>query len=202
MGRIRLRSRLKRVAALSPTPDSFVEERILAAEQPAGDEPVLTWEGYHLGDVKLGWQEAAAWAGAWQPPVRHLSLRFLSPVKIKERGAWVKEPHFSPVMRAVVRRLRILSQVHGGGEWPQSEFGPLLDLAEEVRLEHVESFWAEWERYSRRSGEHTLDGFVGQGWYAGDDLRPLLPVLWLGQWLHIGKAYVLGNGRYEISLEF
>ena len=132
-------------------------------------------------------------------PVRALSLRYLSPVKIKERGEWVDLPVFSAVMRAVVRRLRILSQVHGAGEWPHAEFGPLLDLAETVRLDHHETFWTGYARHSQRGGRHDMEGFVGQAWYAGDDLRPLLPALCLGQWLHIGKGYVVGNGRYTIE---
>jgi hypothetical protein len=192
MGRQRFRSRLRRVAELPG-------ERCLASEKPQGDGLALTWESYCLGDVRFGYEQAAAWARAWSEPVRVLSLRYLSPVKIKERKKWVEVPRFSAVMRAVVRRLRILSQVHGGGEWPQSEFGPLLDLAETVRLEHEETVWAEYTRHSKRSGRYDMEGFVGQAWYSGDDLRPLLPVLWLGQWLHIGKAYVLGNGRYAIE---
>lgn len=201
MGRVRLRSRLRQVAALPASCASPGTERCLAAEKGNGDEPVLTWEGYRLHEVQFDYRQAAEWARNRREPARHLRLRFLSPVKIKERGEWVAEPGFSPIMRAVVRRLRILSQVHGGGQWPQAEYGPLLDLAETVRLEHAETFWSSYERRSRRSGQHTLEGFLGQAWYAGDDLRPLLPALWLGQWLHIGKAYVLGNGRYEISLE-
>ena len=45
-----------------------------------------------------------------------------------------------------------------------------------------------------------MEGFIGQAWYAGDDLRPLLPILWLGQWVHVGKGYVIGNGRYAVEL--
>jgi hypothetical protein len=54
-------------------------------------------------------------------------------------------------------------------------------------------------RHSARSGTQEVEGFVGQAWYGGDDLRPLLPPLWLCQWLQIGKAYVLGAGRYQIE---
>jgi hypothetical protein len=197
MGRIRLRSRVRQVVALPASPDAT--NRCLAAEQPQDGKMALTWQSYHLDDVILGYEQASAWAQAWNEPVRALSLRYLSPVKIKERGAWVEIPAFSAVMRAVVRRLRILSQVHGAGEWPQTEFGPLLDLAEEVCLEHRETFWTGYSRHSRRGGRHEIEGFVGQAWYAGDDLRPLLPALWLGQWLHIGKGYVVGNGRYTIE---
>ena len=198
MGRIRLRSHVRQVVALAASPDST--GRCLAAEQPQNGKMALTWQSYHLDDVILGYEQASGWAQTWNRPVRSLSLRYLSPVKIKERGEWVKVPTFSAVMRAIVRRLRILSQVHGAGEWPQAEFGPLLDLAEAVRLEHHETFWTGYSRHSRQGGRYEVGGFIGQAWYAGDDLRPLLPALWLGQWLHIGKGYVIGNGRYATQL--
>lgn len=205
MGRVRLHSRVRQVTALLASSALSPIERCLAVEKPhAQGDPgdtgmVLTWQSYHLDEVAFGYKQASGWAQAWSEPVRALSLRYLSPVRIKKRGAWVEVPEFSAVMRAVVRRLRVLSQVHGAGEWPQVEFGPLLDLAEKVCLEHDETFWTGYPRRSRRGGRHEVEGFVGQAWYAGDDLRPLLPALWLGQWLHIGKGYVMGNGRYTIE---
>lgn len=159
----------------------------------------LTWQSFELDQVVVGYEQAVRWAEGREGPVRHLSLRFLSPVKIKERGSWVEKPAWGPVMKALVRRLRLVSVVHGAGEWPHAEWGPLLDLAEMVRLEHDETLWTGYTRRSKASGRQEIEGFVGQAWYAGEDLRPLLPVLWLGQWLHIGKGYVLGNGRYAIE---
>jgi hypothetical protein len=198
MGRVRLRSRVLRVLAL-PGSETVPNALCLAEQRPHGDGMVLTWEGFHLDEVKLTYQQAIQWAEAFGGPIRSLSLRYLSPVKIKERGEGVDVPYFSPIMKAIVRRLRILSVVHGAGEWPHSEWGPLLDLAETVHLEHKETFWTGYTRHSKQSGRQEVKGFVGQAWYSGQDLRPLLPILWLGQWLHIGKAYVLGNGRYVIE---
>ena len=199
MGRVRLRSRVRRVAALRDHGAPEPAECHLAVEKPAGDSLALTWQSYRLEDVVFGYEQALRWVQSYCAPVRALSLRYLSPVKIKERGQWVEEPHFRPVMRAVVRRLRLLSQVHGAGEWPQAQYGPLLDLAETVRMEHHETHWVGYTRQSKRSGRHEIEGFIGQAWYAGEDLRPLLPALWLGQWLHVGKSYVLGNGRYLVE---
>jgi hypothetical protein len=199
MGRQRLRSRLWRVASLVEGAEGVVE-RVLAVEKPSPDGPVLTWENFGLADVSQGYAQAIAWAETWEGPVRAFSLRYLSPVKIREHKQWVGSPHFGAVMRAVVRRLRLLSAVHGAGQWPHHAWGPLLDLAETVQLEHDETLWGGYTRSSDRSGEHDVEGFVGQAWYAGeDDLRPLLPALWLSQWLHIGKEYVLGSGRYRVE---
>lgn len=199
MGRIRLRSRVQRVSAPGTGGPAAAAEACLAEQQPLNDGTALTWQSFRAEDVQIGHAEALAWAQAFERPVRSLSLRYLSPAKLKEQGQWVEVPDFRPVMRALVRRLRLLSAVHGGGEWAQAEYGPLLDLAETVRLEHEETLWAGYTRRSKSSGVQEVEGFTGQAWYAGDDLRPLLPVLWLGQWLHIGKEYVLGCGRYVIE---
>lgn len=40
--------------------------------------------------------------------------------------------------------------------------------------------------------DYTISAYFWQGYYVH-------PALWLGQWLHIGKGYVLGNGRYTIG---
>jgi len=195
MGRIRLRSRVREVAALLPAGD-----KQLAVTQPRENGAVLTWENFRLADVGFSIADADRLVSAVTRPIRGVSLRFLSPTKIKERGQWVEHPQLAPIMRALVRRLRILSLVHGAGEWPHEAYGPLLDLAETVRLEYDETHWSGFTRYSQRSGEQDVEGFVGQAWYGGEDLRPLLPVLWLGQWLHVGKSYVVGGGRYELAI--
>lgn len=195
MGRIRLRSRVRQVAALRDS-----SEVALAVEKPQGDTPVLTWLDYRPKEIITDYGQAVQWARSHPGPVRALNLRYQSPVKIKERGEWVEEPRFSAVARALVRRLRMLSVVHGAGEWSQAEYGPLLDLAETVRLEHDETLWGGYTRRSKSSGEQEVEGFIGPAWYAAEeDLRPLLPILWLGQWLHIGKGYVYGSGRYVVE---
>lgn len=197
MGRQRVRNRVRQVSALLGS-----GELCLAVEEPMEDAVALTWQSFQFADVVVSYRQALKWAQAQPRPARGLAIRYLSPVKIKERGQWVEVPEFSAVMRAVVRRLRLLSQVHGSGEWPQAEYGPLLDLAETVVLEHHEAFWTGYTRHSQRSGTQEIEGFMGQAWYAGQGLELLLPVLWLGQWLHIGKGYVLGNGRYAIEQIF
>lgn len=117
MGRVRLRSRLYQVAALREEGTDIV----LAEEKVPGDKPVLTWLNHRLEEVVLDYTHAVRWAQQYTTPVHALGLRYLSPVKIKERGVWMEEPCFSAVARALVRRLRLLSVVHGAGEWPQAE---------------------------------------------------------------------------------
>jgi len=196
LGRIRLRNRVLRVRALTPGLDDATTQRVLADRD---GHPELTWRSYRLEEIVL---DTTALQEHWSPETdpASLVLHFLSPVKIKERGAWVKEPRFNALFKALVRRLRILSEVHGGGEWSHADYGPLLDIAEGIALTHHETHWASYARRSQRAGRYDVEGFVGEAWYAGPDLPRLLPVLWLGQWLHLGKGYVSGNGRYAVQL--
>lgn len=197
MGRLHWHNRLTRVTAW--TPDAAAPHVLAAPEAYQGAE-TLVWQAEHIPALVFGYAQAAQWATTLSAPVRGLCLDYLSPVKLKEHGEWVEMPTFSAVARALTRRLRILSEVYGGGEWPQAEYGPLLDLADTVTLEHHETHWLDYPRYSQQSGSYEIAGFVGPAWYAAEDFRPLLPLLWLGQWLHLGKGYVLGNGRYELGV--
>jgi hypothetical protein len=211
MGRVRagedtrVRSRVCRVTAVGADEG----ERLLAGEQCCethrASPRALTWHDYRIDQIAQSYAEAQAWAARAPAPVHGLSLHHLSPVQIREREPGskrkqlVEQPHFCPWARALVRRLRMLSVVYGVGEWPQAEFGPLLDLAETVQLAHDETFWTGYTRFSKSSGTREIDGFCGQAWYTSPaDLRPLLPILWLGQWLHVGSGYVMGNGRYVV----
>jgi len=191
LGRGRLKAHLMQVEALTG-PDAVPQPFMVDG----------AWQGALPDTAKLSYQDGVTWAEAQIPEeaITKLHIRYLNPLKIKVRGNVMRTPDFSAVMRAVVRRLRILSQVHGAGEWPRDAWGPLLDLAETVRLEHHETMWLYSERHSRR-GTMPLEGLVGQAEYtSGRDLRSLLPALWLGQWVHIGKAAVWGNGRYEVAV--
>jgi hypothetical protein len=195
IGRARTRAKLERVVALTGPTDA--------------PHPLLVndvWQGAPLDDVVLSYADGQAWRdalgyAAHPQPVTHLQVRYLSPVKIKKRGKVMHQPDFTALARAAVRRLRILSQVFGAGEWVHDEWGPLLDIADQVRLAHHETTWVHAKRHSRH-GPMPLDGFVGQAWYdSEEDLRPLLPALWLAQWVHVGKGAVWGNGRYRIKGE-
>jgi hypothetical protein len=215
MGRQRMRARLRAVYAqtLAAPPQTQQDAQSgdtadqggwvrlpLAVEKDVDGEAVLTWQSYRLTDIVLTYATAQAWAEAHSTRTATLRMDYCSPMKIKERGSWVREPTFSAVARAVVRRLRLLSVAHGGGVWPHDVWGPLLDLAETVQLDHHETQWTAYTRRSKQSGQYEIEGFLGPAWYSSrEDLRPLLPVLWLGQWLHLGKGYVLGNGRYRVQ---
>jgi CRISPR/Cas system endoribonuclease Cas6 (RAMP superfamily) len=59
--------------------------------------------------------------------------------------------------------------------------------------------WRDWERYSaRQDARMKMGGFVGEVEYAGA-IGEFVPLLKLGERVHIGKGTGFGLGRYVIA---
>ena len=55
-------------------------------------------------------------------------------------------------------------------------------------------------RFDRDQVSYSIGGTVGRMVYEGD-LLSFRPLLALGEWVHVGKACVFGNGQYKIVTE-
>jgi len=146
-----------------------------------------------------------------------VTVRFLTPTRLKHSGRLAKEgPPFHVLIRAILRRVSSLSYFHCAERW-ETDYRGIIEAAKGVRLAEARTGWVDWERYSRRQRQRmNLGGLVGQATYEGDastglstgastelstGLRPFLPLLVLGELVHVGKACVFGNGWYELELE-
>lgn len=182
LGRRRARFNVERVEAVQP----LSGER--AAVFAAGDERVR-------GETKSVTSGEVA-AEAARLPAARLTLRFLTPTRLKHRDHFVSQPEFHVVVRSLLRRVSSLAYFHGGELW-ETDFRGIIEAAEAVRTARQETRWVDWERYSTRQGQRmNLGGFVGEATYEGE-LGPFRPLLALGALIHVGKAAVFGNGKYD-----
>lgn len=77
----------------------------------------------------------------------------------------------------------------------------LLAGTSEVRVVASDLRWHDWERYSaRQQTRMALGGFVGRITFAGP-LGPWVPLLKLGEVLHVGKGTAFGLGKYRLNEE-
>ena len=133
------------------------------------------------------------------PPERsRLTVRFLTPTRIQYQNRLTSDVTFEILLRALLRRLSLLSEVHCG-EVLDLDYRKLIGNArEQVRTESAHLRWHDWERYSARQDTRLkMGGFVGEITFAGR-LAEFLPFLVLGQYLHVGKGTAFGLGKYEI----
>jgi len=138
-------------------------------------------------------------------PAGRLALEFLTPTRLIEQGKLCKAPVFGTVFHRLWWRVAELAQAFGDEQEPEPE--GLLDqevkfrlvgLARAVRLAEDGTKWVELESYSTRRRRATpISGLVGRATFEGD-LAPMLPWLVWGQFTHVGKDAVKGDGWYVI----
>jgi hypothetical protein len=126
-----------------------------------------------------------------------LAIRFLTPTRLVDKGRLVHQPDFRVLMQRLLERLSALAREFG--DTPLAlDFGALIHQAAAVQLVADDTRWVELESYSTRLRRATpLGGFIGEATFAGD-VTPFLPWLIWGQFTHVGKDAVKGNGWYAI----
>jgi hypothetical protein len=202
LGQTRGRFRLERVEAFHP---------LTGERQPVfdGTQP----DRLHLNALTLDGATIAAHAATLSPD--RLTLTFLTPARLKHQSRWVQHgPPFDALVKALLGRVSSLSYFHCGQRF-DTDFRGLIDRAAGVRIERSETHWEDWARFSGRQKQWVeMGGLVGRVTYVGDPaasfdsaqdrrsgqaLRDYLPLLALGQWVHVGKGTVFGNGQYRIE---
>lgn len=171
----------------------------ISALHPWSGEQSLVYDGVdvRLGgpDLSVSWAEAAAQAALL--PDDALTLRFLTPTRLKYQQAFVAQPPFHVLLRALLRRISTLALFHCGAAWP-GDPRALIAAAERVEMSGASLAWVDWGRYSGRQHQRVeLGGFVGEISYCGE-LAPFREFLLLGALVHVGKAAVFGHGRYQL----
>lgn len=127
-----------------------------------------------------------------------IAVRFDTPCRLVRGAALTDRPDFHVLFRSLLRRLSSLAYFHCGSEL-DLDFRTLAVAAEQVCLVRDETRWFDWERYSARQDTRmSLGGIVGDAEYEGD-MTALLPLVRLGEVLHVGKGTGFGLGRYTIT---
>lgn len=127
-----------------------------------------------------------------------VTIRFLTPTYLKVDGKIIERPDFHHLIKRLRDRINALAHFYCG-ETLDLEFKAFGERAESIRTIHGHVRWEDRDRRSWKTGlSHDMGGFVGEVTYEGK-LEDFLPLLILGQYTHVGKYAVWGNGRYEIA---
>ena len=134
------------------------------------------------------------------PPPNSVTLLFLTPLRIKERGDLVVDLSFPILITRLIERIDVLSYLYCDGS-PSEENQELLKQAQGIEAKAKSLRWHDWERYSNRQKMRMkLGGLIGAITFSGN-LAPFMPYLFLGQYIHVGQGTTFGLGRYEIIEE-
>lgn len=183
IGKYRGKYILKKVESLSPTQKSTIYQ---------GKDNLLH-DDYHL-ITPHDFQKISSHLSQ-----NKLTLRFITPTRIKYEERLTKNLEFHIFMRNLLRRISLLSYFHCDEEFKKEEIKLLVDKAREIKIENQNLKWYNWERYSSRQDRRMkLGGFVGEITYKRENLKEFLPYILLGSFTHVGKGATFGLGKYEI----
>jgi CRISPR-associated endoribonuclease Cas6 len=145
-------------------------------------------------------------------PTDTLTLRFLSPTRLVDRGQLVRHPALRVLTARLAERLDALTREYAPDSSTSEEPSDpqesqaarhraqlLAEHAARVTLIENATRWVDVASYSARQQRATpIGGLIGRATYQGD-LAPLRELLVWGELLHVGKNAVKGDGRYVIE---
>ena len=138
-------------------------------------------------------------AAAEREDIRKMTLQFMTPLRMKTHGGYQEEGEqidFAAVFNLLLGRIEALSFFHCGGQWTPSE--ELRTAARQIQVTDRQLSFQYLERYSNRQQRTLpLHGLVGTLTFAGD-VGQFLPVLQIGEYLHIGAGTAFGLGQYRL----
>lgn len=137
------------------------------------------------------------------PAAGSLRIELLTPLRLKIDNALAtaERLRFRDFFAHLLRRVSLLSYFHTDTPL-ETDFRGLVQAAQAIDWQAIDLRWQDWTRYSSRQ-----DALLHMGGLAGTlrlptaGMEPFWPYLWLGQWTHVGKAAVMGLGRYQLVTE-
>ncbi|MFU2142686.1 CRISPR system precrRNA processing endoribonuclease RAMP protein Cas6 [Gallibacterium anatis] len=127
-----------------------------------------------------------------------LSMKILTPMRIQRDGHALSptEITLDRIIIGLAKRLTLLAEFHMH-QVLTLDFEQLRQ--EMIALEDDKQLqWLDWTRYSSRQKQKMqLGGVVGE-WHIRHISPMIAKLLYLGQWIHVGKNATFGLGKYQI----
>ena len=126
-----------------------------------------------------------------------ISLNFITPTRIKYDRKLIDNLEFHVLIRNLLRRLSLIIYRHCDYEL-NIDYKNLIEESKNVEIFDSNLRWYDLERYSNRQNTRMkMGGFIGKITYKGD-LTPYIPLIEIGEHIHVGKGVSFGLGKYEI----
>jgi hypothetical protein len=182
---------------ITPRELCFTLEKVECLDQLQG-RPQPVWQAGQNTPVK---DHTPGIALPPAPVVPELMIELITPARILRRRELQNVENFAIEnwLAALMRRYAAVSDCHFQERttpWPLARLHELADTL----VCQADLHWATWQRYSSRQGQKMdLSGVMGTLRLTGD-WSSVWPLLYFGQWLHVGKNATFGLGGYRLLL--
>ena len=128
-----------------------------------------------------------------------IEIEFLTPTRMVFNERFVTKLEFHHIVRTLLRRVSSLSYFHCG-ELLELDFKALIEKAGNIKCKDSNLRWYDWTRYSARQDTRMkMGGLIGKTGFEGD-IGEFMPLLALGEYIHVGKGTVFGLGKYRVTI--
>ena len=127
------------------------------------------------------------------------SIHFITPLRLKVKGRIASLPSFEDIIAALTRRAFLLSYFHCGGNGKpiHTQF---LKHAESVEMLDSHIIQLNHDRFSGRQHQKIpMSGFMGTLTFRGNH-GLFMPLLKLGEYIHLGKDTIFGYGQIRTEV--
>ncbi len=127
-----------------------------------------------------------------------MSLQLLTPARFKYQGHFITPKTLNLEHWITALRRRLISLASFWGE--ENSMRALCEVSTVGQWQATDCRWQEMERYSsRQKTAMKIGGVMGNFTLTNEQAQGIWSLLWLGQWVHIGKLATMGLGRYALT---
>lgn len=128
----------------------------------------------------------------------NITLEFYTPLRLQQRSKVlsIEQLNGEILLGQLLRRVSTLAVLY----WQalDADYSGLISTAKHIPYQK-KLYWQDWARYSNRQQQGMkLGGALGT-WQFENLPLPFRQLLYIGQWLHIGKETVFGHGGYILK---
>lgn len=127
----------------------------------------------------------------------HVQLQFLTPARLIVKQRPVFQPTFKVIFPFILRRVTSMLYSHCCCDL-EVDTQALFGAAESVETQENKLKWNDWRELKGIDSHHPLGGIEGTIDLYGPSLIDLIPYLYLGSLMNLGKNAAYGAGRYRI----
>ncbi len=138
---------------------------------------------------------------SWLDVNAPLTIKFKSPLQIKLKGKTLKSSSFevNAFLLTLIRRVTTLALFYGQVISKQQEC-LWRDAIQHIEIKKQALTDITWHRYSFKQCKSVpMQGVFGNIELFGKGIETLLPLLQLGEQIHVGKGSFMGLGSYQLS---
>ena len=177
----------------------FLIKEVIAENPISGQERLVysnTENKIAKTDLIISGEDIEKWAKQ-KTLVKRLSLLFLTPVLLREDGAFLQEPLFDVFIKKLLMKISALYYFNHQRKEILISYQDIIEKAKGVQKVKDLTRFVSWEKEIK--GQFYWGGLLGKVEYTGI-LQEFLPLLKLGEFLHFGENVHFGFGRYRMDI--